>query len=282
MNFLIFTEATSDLPKDYVDKRDVVLLNMPCYVNEESAPSDPKVLYDLMRSGVLPTTSLLSADDLVKAFEPRLKEGEKILYIAFSSALSGTYDSGMKAKEILDATYPNSLFVIDSKCASLGQGMIVDYALDLRDAGESVEDVYEKLQKDLYQVCHYFTVDNLFHLYRGGRVSRTKAVLGTILQLKPILHVDEQGRLIPISNARGRKKAVKMLLDYMVEKCGDNAPKKVFISHGDCEEDALFLAELIKEKYNKDIDLINYIGTVIGTHSGPNTLALFFMTPKLR
>ena len=282
MSFLIFTESTSDLPKEYIEANAINILNMPCYINEEPATTDPKALYNLMRSGVLPTTSLLSADDLVKAFEPKLKEGEKILYIAFSSALSGTYDSAVKAKEILDVTYPNSLFVVDSKCASLGEGMLVDYAVDLRNAGESIEEVYEKLQKDLYQVCHYFTVDNLFHLFRGGRVSRTKAVLGTILQLKPVLHVDEQGRLIPISNARGRKKAIKMLLDYMVEKCGDNAPKKVFISHGDCEEDALFLAELIKEKYNKDIDMISYIGSVIGTHSGPNTLAVYFMTPKLR
>lgn len=282
MSFLIFTESTSDLPTEYAEKNDVTVLNMPCYINEEPATTDPKVLYSLMRSGVLPTTSLLSADDLVRAFEPRLKEGEKILYIAFSSALSGTYDSGVKAKEILEATYPNSLFVVDSKCASLGQAMLVDYAVDLRNAGESIEEIYEKLQKDLYQVCHYFTVDNLFHLYRGGRVSRSKAVLGTILQLKPVLHVDEQGRLIPINNARGRKKAIKMLVDYMVEKCGDTAPNKVFISHGDCEEDALYLAELVKEQYNVGIDMMNFIGSVIGAHSGPNTLALYFMTPKLR
>ena len=282
MSFTIFTEVTADLPEDYIKKNDINVMDLPCYINDELVSSDPKKFYDLMRSGVLPTTSLLNVDNLVSAFEPHLKQGEKILYIAFSSALSGTYDNGVKAKDLLEQKYPNQLFVLDSKSASMGQGLLVDYAVELRNQGKDVEEVFEILNKELYQICHYFTVDNLFHLYRGGRVSRTKAMLGTVLQLKPVLHVDEHGKLIPISNARGRKKSLKMLVDFMKEKCQDNIPSKVFISHGDCLEDAEYVAELVKEQFGINDITINYIGTVIGTHSGPNTVALFFKTPNLR
>ena len=282
MKFLIFTEITSDLSNQYAREHNVGLINVPCYINDEMVQTENIKFYDLMRSGVLPSTSMVNTQDLINIFEPLLKKGDKILYIVFSSALSGTFDSAMKAKEILDQKYPNQLYILDSKSASLGQGLVVDYAVELRDEGKTIEEVYQIILKSIYEFCHYFTVDNLFHLYRGGRVSKTKATLGTILQLKPLLHVDEHGKLVAIDNARGRKKSLIALIDYMEQKCKDDLPKKVFISHGDCIKEAEYVANLVRERFGIEDIYINHIGPVIGAHSGPNTVAIFFRSKNLR
>ena len=276
MSFVIFTEDTSDLPEDYVRNNNIKVVRIPCYINDEVCAVEPSRFYELMRSGILPTTSLVNATTFVELFEPYLRNGDKILYIGFSSALSGTYEEGEKARKMLEAMYPNQLFVLDSKCASMGEGLLVDIAVTLRATGLDIEEVYKQLQQRINKVCHYFTVDNLFHLYRGGRVSKTKATLGTLLQLKPILHVDNEGRLIPLTNVGGRKKSLKVLVDKMVEKCNGVAPTKVFISHGDCWDDARFVADLVKLRLGVEDITMSYIGSVVGAHAGPNTVAVFF------
>jgi len=183
------------------------------------------------------------------------------------------------ADEIREEYPDRKLIVIDSLCASLGEGLLVHYAVLMKKEGKSIDEVAEWLESHKLNLVHLFTVDNLFHLHRGGRVSRTTAIVGSMLNIKPILHVDNEGHLINIGKVRGRKKSLIELTDLMEEKIGSYKPScdTIFISHGDCEDDAKFVAERIGKKYKLKTVLINYVGSVIGSHSGPGTLALFFL-----
>ncbi len=285
--FKIITDSTTDLPKDYFQEHNVgcipisYILDGVTYGGEKEL--DWKEFYAMMRDeGKMPTTSQVNPAE-AKAFLEKSVETEKeILYLAFSSGLSGTCGNIRMAAEEVMAEYPDvKIIVIDSLSASMGEGLFVHKAVKMRDERKSMEETAAWLEEHVQNFVHVFTVDDLFHLYRGGRVSRTAAVLGTMISIKPKLHVDSEGHLILIGKVRGRKKSLSALVDYMAEKMGswaeENREDCVFISHGDALEDAEYVRDLIRERFGFQHFLISHIGPTIGAHSGPGTIALFFM-----
>lgn len=282
--FVITTDNTTDFPGSYYQEHGVEYMYLTYQMDGKSYGKynemDPKEFYAAMRNGSMPTTSQVNSEEAKEVLRPFLDEGKDILHLAFSSGLSGSYNSVRLAAEELREEYPErKILVIDSLCASLGEGMFVDRAVEMKEAGKSLEETAEWLEEHKLNVCHVFTVDDLFHLHRGGRVSKVAAVVGTMINLKPVLHVDNEGHLIPVKKVRGRKKSLAALVEMMEERMGSWKEKgtKVFISHGDCPEDAEYVAKLVKEKCGLETEIINVIGATIGTHSGPGTVALFFM-----
>jgi DegV family protein with EDD domain len=210
-----------------------------------------------------------------------LEEGMDILYIGFSSGLSGTYQAVSLALEELKEKYPErNIYSVDSLSAALGEGLLVRYAADLKEEGKSIEEVYKWVLENRLSLCHWFTVDDLFFLKRGGRVSATSAVLGTALSIKPVMHVDDEGHLIVMEKARGRKKALDALVAHMEETVTNPKDQIVYISHGDCLEDAEYVARIVKEKLQVKEVMVRILDPVIGAHSGPGTVALFFVGSK--
>lgn len=283
-DYIIMTDSSADLPFEYLEEHDVrtmslfYILEDKTYKNDSGLPY--KEFYAKMRDGQMPTTSQVNPSDAKNAFTAALKETNNILYIGFSSGLSGTVNSArIAAEEIMEDNDNSRIIVIDSLAASLGQGLMVHKAVKMHEAGAGIDEVADWLEDHKQNFTHVFTVFDLMHLYRGGRVSRTAATVGTIINLKPILHVDNEGRLINLFNVRGRKKSLNALIDYMDKKMGSYKDKNdiIFISHGDCEDDAKYVADGIKKKYGIDSFLINPIGPTIGSHAGPDTIALFFM-----
>lgn len=282
--FVITTDTTCDLPQEYVKQHNLKLL--PLYysfddvVYGDKNELSPKDFYDKMRSGSMPTTMAINPDIAREVFTGLLKEGYDILHIGFSSALSGSCSvAATAARDLLDEFPDVNIRVIDSLSASLGEGLLVHKAVMMKEAGKSLDEIAGWLENNKLKLCHMFTVDDLHHLHRGGRVSKATAIIGSLINVKPVLHVDDEGRLVPLHNVRGRKKALVALVDQMEKKIpgfeGEN--DTVFISHGDSLEDAEYVASLVRERFNiKDI-LINYVCPTIGAHSGPGTIALFFL-----
>lgn len=282
--YKITTDNTADLPYTYYKEHDIEYMYLTYQLEGTTYGKENelefKEFYSKMRNGSMPTTSQVNAEEAKEILRPILEEGYDILHLAFSSGLSGSYNSVRLAAEELREEFPErKIVVIDSLCASLGEGLFVDKAITLKEEGKSLEENAEWLEKYKTNFCHVFTVDDLFHLHRGGRVSKVAAVVGTMINLKPLLHVDNEGHLIPVSKVRGRKKSLAGLVSMMEERVGSWKDKntKIFISHGDCQEDAEYVAKLVKEKFGYETFLINTIGATIGTHSGPGTVALFFM-----
>lgn len=282
--YVIMTDNCADLPESYYKEHGISVnylnytLNGKTYEPDEFLPE--KEYYKLLREGSLPTTSQATPAQVKDHMESLLKEGKDILCLAFSSGLSGTYGSCVAAADELKTEYPEQkIIVIDTLCASLGQGLLVHYAVQHKEAGEDIATVAYWVETHKLNLVHLFTVDDLFHLHRGGRVSKTTAVVGSMLNIKPVLHVDNEGHLINIGKARGRKKSLLELVRLMEEQIGSykESIDTIFISHGDCIEDAEFVRDKVKEKFPIKTCLINYVGSVIGTHSGPGTLALFFL-----
>lgn len=285
--FKILTDNTADLPESYIQAHDLTLAWLPYLLDGETYTRentlDYPTFYARMRAGSMPTTSQVNPQQAREVLEVVLRQGYDVLYIAFSSGLSGTYNSVRMAVEELSGEYPEAtIAVVDSLCASLGEGLLVHKAVQMKEAGKSLGEIREWLEANKLHLCHVFTVDDLNHLYRGGRVSRTAAFLGTLANIKPMLHVDDEGHLIALSKVRGRKKSISKLVDMMEERLGDWKDKNdiIFISHGDCIEDANRLKELVEERTGIQAYLIDYVGPTIGAHSGPGTLALFFMGEK--
>lgn len=285
--YIITTDATSDLPSDYLEKHNIKII--PIYysfdniIYGDELKLEPQEFYTKMRNGDMPVTMAANPDTTSSLFESLLKEGYDILHIAFSSALSGTYNVAGIAARDLSEKYPDSkIIVIDSLCASLGEGFLVHKAIGLKEEGKNIDEVANWIIKNQLSICHMFTVNDLFHLHRGGRVSRAAAVIGSLINVKPVLHVNDEGQLIPLNNIRGRKKSLVALVDEMEARLINYDLKNdmVFISHGDCIEDAEYVAKLVKERFGIEKTLINSIGPTIGTHSGPGTVALFFMGNK--
>ena len=237
--------------------------------------------YARIRSGKLATTSAVSVGDFSAAMRPVLESGRDILCINFSSALSTTYQSAAIAAEDLRGEFPDAkIFVVDSLCASLGQGLLVYLCAKEQQKGRSVEEVHAYAEETKGSICHWFTVDDLNHLKRGGRISAATALFGTMLSIKPVMHVDDGGHLVPVSKARGRKASLLALVDHMAQTALDPAEGTVFISHGDCEQDARFVADEITRRFGNHNIHLNFVGPVIGNHSGPGTVALFFVGSK--
>lgn len=283
-NFKIITDSTADLPKEYIEKYNLGIMYLSYTIEGETYQGEKQlkddVFYDKMRKGLMPTTSQVNPTEAKETFEEFLKETNKILCISFSSGLSGTYNSAkIAADEIMEENKEAYIIVIDSLAASLGEGLLVHKAVMMRENGNSLVDTAKWVEEHKLNLVHAFTVDDLFHLYRGGRVSKTTAIVGTMINIKPVMHVDNDGHLINMYTVRGRKKSLRSLVDYMEKKIGSYRTKNeiVFISHGDSLEDAEFVAEEVKERLKIDSFLINYVGPTIGAHSGPGTIALFFM-----
>jgi DegV family protein with EDD domain len=241
---------------------------------------EPEEFYRIMRSGAMPNTMAVNPDTARQIFTDLLDQGYDIIHIAFSSALSGSYSvSATAARELCDERPGAKITVIDSLCASLGEGLLIHKAVQMKENGNTFDEVVEWIENNKLNLCHLFTVDDLHHLHRGGRVSKATAVIGTLINVKPVLHVNNEGRLIPLNNVRGRKKALISLVDQMEVRIKDYNGKNdiIFISHGDCFEDAQFVANLVKERFGIKENLIHFVSPTIGAHSGPGTVALFFM-----
>lgn len=282
--FKIITNTTADLPLDYVKENNLGLMVFNYTIKGETYSRghelDWKEFYAMMREGNMPTTSQVNPMECREYFAEYLKENKELLYIGFSSGLSGSYGSACIAADMEMEEHPGCrIRIIDSRCASMGEGLLVHKAVQLQKEGKTLDEVADWLEENIPHLVHIFTVDDLNHLYRGGRVSRTAAVIGTVVGIKPVLHVDDDGHLIPISKVRGRKKSLNALVDYMEEKMGKYREENdiIFISHGDALEDAQFVRDKVKERFGIENFLINHIGPTIGAHSGPGTVALFFM-----
>lgn len=285
-NFKIVTDSTADLPEEYLRQHEIGCMKMCYTVGERTyggntgSDLDYKKFYALMRQGQMPTTSQINPEEFREYFTKYMEENSQILYLAFSSGLSGTCNNArIAAQELMEENPDVRITVIDSLCASMGEGLFVHKAVCMREEGKSMEETAEWLSEHILNFVHVFTVDDLNHLYRGGRVSKAAAVIGTIAAIKPILHVDDEGHLIPISKTRGRKKSLLCLVDYMEEKIGQYRDQNdiVFISHGDALEDAEFVKEEVSSRFGIQNFLISPIGPTVGAHSGPGTIALFFL-----
>lgn len=283
-NFVIITDSSCDLPLSVADNMGVAVI--PLEINMEgdirlNDEIDIKEFYEYLRQKHGAKTSAVNMDRFIEAFEPYVAEGKDLLYIGFSSGLSATFMAGKNAAEELSEKYPErKVIAVDSLCASLGQGLLVKLAVDKKNSGATIEEVAAYVEEIKWNLAHWFTVDDLFFLKRGGRISATTAVLGTVLQFKPVLHVDNEGHLINMTKVRGRNASISALLDKMKETAIDPASQTIYISHGDCYDDAKKLADMITAEYGITDILINEVGPVIGAHSGPGTLALFFLAKE--
>ena len=287
-DYVIITDSCCDLSEQLANDAGLYVIPMVMtisgkeyknYLDEREISS--KAFYDRLRAGETASTSALNMDTFLSVFGEFLEQGKDILYLAFSSGLSGTYHVSTLAAEELAQKYPESrIFCCDTLCASMGEGLLVYLAGKKKQSGASIEEVRDFVEQNKLNLCHWFTVDDLNHLKRGGRVSATTAFVGSLLNIKPVLHVDDEGHLINVGKARGRRAAVSSLFEHMKETAVNPSEQTVFISHGDCEEDALALKEMIGKEFSPKEIQINPIGPVIGAHSGPGTLALFFLGSK--
>ena len=278
--YRIVTDSACDITPEKLTEWGVELIRMPYLFTDDGAAKldhdqPMKEFYAEMRGGRIAKTSGLNEEVFVSAFTPLLEAGQDVLYLAFSSGLSLTCESGRKAAEGLARKYPErKIRVVDSLAASAGEGLFVYLGVMNRDKGMGLDENADALEADKLHVVHWFTVEDLKYLKRGGRISAATALLGTALNVKPVLHVDNEGHLIKMTQVHGRKKSIRTMAEKLGETIAEGSP--IFISHGDCAEDAEKLKEIIETEYHRKVDLITFIGSVIGAHSGPGTLALFF------
>jgi DegV family protein with EDD domain len=285
-NYVIFTDSACDLLPSLLSEWGVHCVSLAFrfdHIDQDFLNDDMPVkeFYQNMRDGHVAKTNAVNAETFRAAFEPLVEEGHDILYLGFSSGLSTTFQQGRLALEELSEKYPErKLIAIDTLCASAGEGLIVKLVLDKKNAGATIEEAAAYTNDLIPRLAHWFTVEDLVYLKRGGRVSPAVALVGGMLNIKPIMHVDDEGHLIKVSTIRGRKASLNALADKLIETAEDPANAPIFISHGDCLEDAQYLADTIKSKGGNDVQIITDIGTVIGAHSGPGTMALFFVAKQ--
>ncbi len=279
--YTLFCDTTCDLPDDRLAQMDCKLLPLTFEIDGKSYTNTDismKDFYERMRADAVTKTSQISVGTYLEGFEPELAAGNDIFYIAFSSGLSGSYNTSLIARETLLEKYPDRrITIVDSLAASSGEGLMLLYAEQKKREGFTMDELEKWLLDNRESFCHVFTVDDLKYLFRGGRVSRAAAIAGTMLGIKPVLNVDSEGHLIPQAKVRGRKQSIKKLGEMIRERVGDYENKFVTMSHGDCPEDAQAAADMMREIFGPDTEVITaYTGPVIGAHSGPGTLALFF------
>lgn len=284
-DYVIMTDSSCDLPAKLADDMGLSVLPLSVYIEDakyinylderEIAFSE---IYAKLRTKCPAKTSAVNMNDFLSPMEEILKSGRDLLYIGFSSGLSGTYNAGAAAAQEMAEKYPErKVYAVDSLCASMGQGLLVYHAWTRKQAGESIDAVRDWVLDNRLHLCHYFTIDDLMFLKRGGRVSGATAVVGSMLSIKPIMHVDNEGHLIKIGTARGRKASIKALADGAGKLGIDLENQVIFISHGDCLDEAEYLAGIMRERFHVKDVVISYVGPVIGAHSGPGTIALFFL-----
>ena len=283
--YVLITDSSADLSQEMVQELGVTVLPLSFTIQgktyrnyPDNREMDLPLFYDMLRAGELATTSAVNVAEYTQAVEPILQEGKDVLILAFSSGLSSTYQASVLAAGELREKYPDrKIYTVDTLCASLGQGLLVYLAAQEQRKGKSIEEVRDWAEETKLHLCHQFTVEDLHFLKRGGRISATTAVVGSMLQIKPVLHVDNEGHLINIGKARGRQASLKALVDKMEKTVTEEGRKTVFISHGDCRKDAVTVADMVRERFGTQDIRINFVGPVIGAHSGPGTLALFYL-----
>jgi DegV family protein with EDD domain len=284
MNYYIIADETCDLPVRYRKTEDFKIIPMACiidgisYMDGTDKESSQEEFFKYLDAGKLPTTTQINPFTFFEIWKPILLEGKDVIYIALSSAISGTYESAVSAAKEMKAEFPDrKIYVIDSKCASGGIGLLVYYALKAREDGLNIDALFEYVETLKDNICHYFTVDSLKHLFRTGRVSKAYAVIGTVLSIKPLLHVDINGALIPLDKCMGRKASLNWLVNKMAEQIDPELNKVVFLNDSNCPADQDFVAARINEKF-PDIEVVKgIIGKIISSHTGSGTMALFFI-----
>ena len=287
-DYVLLTDSSADLSQQLVEELGVEVLPLCFTMGDktyrnwpDNREMDPEEFYRMLREGGMATTSAVNVGDYTEALTPFLEAGKDVLVLAFYSGLSATCNSARIAAQELSEQYPQRrVRVVDTLCASLGQGLLVWHAARLKQAGKSLDEVGDWAEENKLQLCHWFTVSDLHFLKRGGRISSATAVLGTMLSIKPVMHVDDEGHLIKVGTARGRGASLKALVGHMTATADDPGNQGVFISHGGCLEDARKVAEDVKARFGTKEVVINYVGPVIGAHSGPGTVALFFLGSK--
>ncbi len=290
-NYIITCSSTVDMPLDYIQRRNIPYICFHFNLDGKDCPDDLgqtipfDEFYAKIAAGAMPTTSQINVGEFVAFFEPFLVQGVDILHISHSSGLSGTYNSALLAREQLLSRYPSrKLFVVDSLGASSGYGLLVDLLVDMKDKGAGLEEAYQWAEDNKLNIHHWFFSTDLTHYKRGGRISATSAMMGTLLNICPLMNMDNQGKLIPRERIRGKKHVILEIVKKMEEHAqnGTNYSGKCFISNSACYDDARMVADLVEERF-PHLDgkvMINSIGTVIGSHTGPGTVALFFLGDK--
>ncbi|MBP3678625.1 MAG: DegV family protein [Agathobacter sp.] len=282
LNYEIYTDSSCDLPNEIIKKYDIKVMQLEVTIDDNppilNCEIEPKDLYNKLRDGAMAKTNAVTPGFFEDNMKKSLEEGKDILYIGFTSGLSVTYNNGAFVCGELQEEYPDrKILHIDSLCASVGQGLLVHYAAIKREEGASIEEVVQGVMDMKDKVHHQVTVDDLFFLKRGGRVSATTAVAGSVLNIKPIIHVTEEGKLDTIGKIRGRKHAMKELVSKMIANADMDTWNYVFISHGDCEEDAERVKAMVEEAFPQAKVVISYVGAVIGAHTGPGVIALCYL-----
>lgn len=280
-DYIIVTDSTADLPADIIKEADLRVMPLKFRMddkdyNDGDMPAED--FFTSLQDGAVSTTSQPTPFEFIEMFEPYVAEGKGILYIAFSSGLSGTYNSACTAAKDLEEKYPDAkIKVIDSLCASAGEGLLVYLTVQKKQSGMDLDELAQWVENKKLKICHWFTVEDLFFLKRGGRISAMTALLGTTLAIKPVMHVDNNGKLIPVKKVRGRRQSIEALVKEMKATAVNPSEQTVFITHGNCKDEAEYTANLIKQELHVKNVIINMLGTVIGSHSGPGTLAIFFV-----
>ena len=284
---ILVIDSCCDLPIEYIEQENIVSIGLICNLKGNAIEDDfgkeinRKDFYDAIRQGEMPTTSQINSQRYEEVFSKYVGEGKSIIYICMSSALSGTINSANLARANVLEEFSNAdISIVDSKCASLGQGLLVYYAYEMIKKGNSKEEIVDFLEENKLKINHWFTVNDLNHLKRGGRISSSAAAVGTLLNIKPVLYVDNQGQLTSFSKCRGRKKAISTLAEKFKERTDPHEMQVIAIGHGDCLEDALALEVLVREHGNVKDVILNYVGTAVGSHTGPEILGLYFMAEE--
>lgn len=284
-DYVIFTDSSCDLPMPIAGEWGIEVLDLEVNIDgvgtRLNRDVDPKELYSYLRNKHTARTSAANMDRFVEAFERAVCDGKDIIYLGFSSGLSATYAAGKNAADEVMSKHPESkIIAVDTLAASLGQGLLVKLAVDKKKAGATIDELAEYVEDTKLHLAHWFTVEDLMYLKRGGRVSPATAVLGTVLQIKPVMHMDNEGKLINVQKRKGRDASIAALVEKMKESAIEPKSQTVYICHGDCYDDAKKLAEMITAEFGITDIFIGYTGPVIGAHSGPGTLSVFFLATE--
>ena len=290
MALQFFTDSTADLTKEYIEANGIHLIPMVYRMNDREYYDSPlggaetmtrKEFYDAMREGAAPTTSQINQVAYTEAFEPVLAGGDDIFYVAFSSGLTGSLNNARLACEDLKEKYPErTVYIVDSLSASQGEGLLVHMGMEAYKAGKTGEEIKAFLDEARFHIHHRFTVEDLVYLKRGGRVSSAAAAVGTMLNLKPMLSVDDEGHLVCQEKAKGRKKAIKSLVAHLVDKAGEDFAGEIYLVHSDAgEADIDFTRAAVQQQFGRDVTQVSTLSPIIGAHTGPGLIALIFYAP---